>query len=213
MSNHLEDAVAKTAAIVAGAHAKIKALEGQAADWTQTVATATADRERLALAALTGDAGAAATVKKAVTQQQEGEQHLETISFALPAARQELAAAERAAAAARRELAMHLAQGMMRSRIAAGARMDAGFAAIAEAYLEYESLGKQLQSFPDLDLAQGGMARWEDTTGLKRISAALPAFFKALPAWTLSHPAKFVPLAVSEAGFWSLPPPEKAKAA
>ena len=97
MTNHLEDAVAKTAATAAAWHAKIKALEIQIADWTNTVTVATKTREGHALAAALGESAAVAAVKKARADQHEAEQHLADLSIALPAAREQLANAERAA--------------------------------------------------------------------------------------------------------------------
>jgi hypothetical protein len=101
----------------------------------------------------------------------------------------------------------------MRARVAVAARMDAAFAEVAADYQLYHQLGLELQSFPDLNLTQGGMARWEEVTGEKRISAAVPICLTKLPSWTWTHPSKRVPLAESEAGFWSLPPEQPAKAA
>jgi hypothetical protein len=212
MSNetHLEDAVAKTAAEAACWHAKFKALEGQIADWTHAVTTATKLREEHGLAAALGESTALAAVKKARAEQHEAEQHLADLAaIALPASRVHLANAEKAAAAARHALAMHHGEKLMRQRVAAAAQMDQAFAVCAAAFGEYERLGQELQNFPDLNLAQGGgMARWEDAAGLKRIAAAVPICLTKLPAWTWTHPSARVPLADSEADFWSLPPVE-----
>lgn len=212
----LEVAVAAAAATVTDWRAKIAKIEAQIAAENHAITIAKQQREQHALASTLSEPNAVAAIRTARVDQYESEQRLADVSIALPAARQHLDNAERAAAAARRELAMHQAQGMMRARVAAGARLDVGFAAIPEAYLEYDSLGRQLQSFPDLDLAQGGMSRWEDCAGLKRLAAAVPAFLKTLLSWTWTHHAKHVPLAESERQFWSLPPEqpdEKAKAA
>jgi hypothetical protein len=215
MSNEkiLEDAVAKTSATAAGWVAKVKALEIQVADWTHAVTTATSLREQHALAAALGEAHAIVAIKKARAEQHDAEQHLADLSMiALPAAMAHLASAEKAATSARHELAKLIATQIMRARVAAAAQMDEAFAVCAAAFGEYERLGQELQSFPDLNLAQGGgMARWEDAAGLKRIAAAVPICLTKLPSWTWTDPSKRVALAVSEADFWSLQPkqPEK----
>jgi hypothetical protein len=101
----------------------------------------------------------------------------------------------------------------MRERVAAAKRMDEAFAEVAAAYSDFERLGRELKAFPDLNLMQSGMARWEEVTGEKRISAAVPVCLTKLPAWTWTQTAKRVPLADSEGWFWQLPPVEAVKAA
>jgi hypothetical protein len=210
----LEDAVTETAAAVVDWRTKIAKIEAQIAASNQAIMVAKQIREQHALAEALGDAHGIALIREARSEQHEAEQRLADLSIALPKARLELAAAERAAAAARHDLAIVHAEKLMRERIAAAAAMDAALAACAAAFNDYQRLGVELQSYPDLNLAQGGgMARWEDCAGLKRISAALPAFMKTLPSWTLTHPAKFVPLAVAEAQFWQVPPEQPEKAA
>jgi hypothetical protein len=208
----LKDHVAKTAAEAAAAHAKIRGLEIQVTDWNAAIAKATADRERYALPGLSGDASAAAATKKAIAEQREAEQNLETLALALPAARVELDNAERAAAAARHALAMMQAGKLMHQRVDVSGRMDVKFAELQALHIEWTTLGKQLQSFPGLDLSQGGsMARWEECIGTKRLAGAAPVFLTKLGA---ADPSQRAPLAVSEARFWSLPAPEQpAKAA
>src|ERR1700736_5285349 len=92
----LEDAVAKTAAEAAAVHAKIAGLEIQVTNWNAAIAKATADRERYALPGLSGDASAAAATKKAIAEQREAEQNIETLALALPAAILERDSAEKA---------------------------------------------------------------------------------------------------------------------
>jgi hypothetical protein len=149
---------------------------------------------------------------KTRSEQLNSEQILADLSVALPAARSEVLAAEKAVDAARHELALHEATALMRERIAAAARVDEALAMLQKAFGEYERLGQALQSFPDLNLAQGGatMSRWEDCLGHRRIAAAVPTCLTKLPAWTWTNPSKFVPLAEAEAAFWSLQPEKKA---
>jgi hypothetical protein len=174
-------------------------------------------REAHALKAAMNDSAATAAIQDARSAQYEAEQRLADLEIALPEARLQCAAAEKAAESARHELAKFHGEKLMRERVKAAARMDAAFAEISEAFHDYQRLGAELQSYPDLDLAQGGMAlsRWEDTAGLKRLASAVPLCLTKLPSWTWTHPSKRVPLAVAEAQFWNLPPeqPEKVKAA
>jgi hypothetical protein len=99
MSNErdLEDAAGKTAAIVAATSSKLMGLAGQVADWNSAIARATAERERHALAGLSGDARAAAATKKAIAEQRVAQENLETLALAIPAAKLELDRADRAA--------------------------------------------------------------------------------------------------------------------
>jgi hypothetical protein len=104
-------------------------------------------------------------------------------------------------------------QKLMRQRVAAAARMDAAFAECAAAYAEFERLGRELQSFPDLNIAaSGNMSHWETVTGYRRIAAALPAFFvKQFPTTWTNEDAR-QSLAASEEKFWQLPPEQTEKA-
>ena len=193
----LEDAVAETAATAAGWHSKVANIETQ-------LAAATKHREQNALAAALGDQTATAAIR-----------HEADLAIALPAARLALAAAERAATAARHELAKLHGTALMRQRVIAAARMDAALSECAAAYADFDRLGREIQSLPDLRIAQSGnVSDWERAQGYRRIAAALPPFFvKLLSSW--SHQDKWIPLAVSEQNLWSLPPaqPETAKAA
>jgi hypothetical protein len=148
--------------------------------------------------------------QKARAQQTDAEQRRDDLfNRRWPAASLELAAAERAAETARRALAKPHVEALKRQRVAIGARMDKRLAEVAADYELYQRLGVEIQSYdpaPD----GGMMARHESFVGLQRISAALPACLKTLPA---SHPEKYIPLAVAEAQFWNLPPEPSEKAA
>jgi cob(I)alamin adenosyltransferase len=204
----LEDAVAKTAAAVTDWRTKIAQIDARIATENHAITIAKQHCEQHALASTLNEPHAVAAIRKAQSELFDSEQHLAVLSIALPKAILELAAAERAAATGRHDLAMLRAESKKRARIAAAGRLDEALSACAAAFAEYERLGHELQSDPDLNMAQGGgMARWEDAAGLKRISAALPACLKTLPSWTWTHPSKHVRLADAEAAFWSLPPP------
>jgi hypothetical protein len=206
----------------------IQSLEKQVAEkaevvqsWANTIAKITTEfntatlardnakkaRETHALKAAMGDTHAVSEIKHARAAQTAAELTIADLAVALPAAEAELATAEKAAASARRALAMLMAEKVMRDRVIAAAEMDAGFAAAAAAYEKYERLGRELLTFEDLNLQQGGtMGFYESAIGYRRIAAALPAFFvKLFPTtWSNSDPRR--PLAESELHFWQLPP-------
>jgi hypothetical protein len=212
---HLEKAVADTAAIVSDWRTKLAQLETKLATENHAITIAKQHRQQHALASTLGDQNAVAAIKKARSEQHEAEQRAADLSIALPEARLRLAAAETAAESARHELAKLHGEKIMRARVAAAARMDAAFAESAAAYSDFERLGRELQSFPDLNLAvSGNMSFYEGATGFRRIAASLPLFFLKLFPTTWSNSDARQSLAKSELDFWQLPPePEKAKAA
>jgi len=216
MQKHLQKQVAETAAVVTDWKNSIAKIETQFNTANLALMRAKKQREAHALAASLGDGSAIAAIKQARSEQQNAEQIISDLKFALPAAEERLAAAEKAAESARHELAKLLGEKLMRSRVAAAARMDAAFAECAAAYSDFERLGRELQSFPDLNIAvSGNMSHWETVIGFRRIAAALPVFFLKLFPQTWTNEAPRIALAQSEKDFWQLPPeqPEKAKAA
>jgi hypothetical protein len=210
---HLEKQVAEAAEVVRDWKNTIAKIETEFNVANLARENAKKTREAHALKAAMGNAHAVSEIKHARAAQTAAEQTIADLAVALPAAEAQLANAEKSAELARHELARFQAEKIMRSRVAAAQRMDTAFAEVAAAYELYQRLGLEIQSYPDLNLTQGGMARWEEVTGEKRISAAVPICLTKLPAWTWTHPAKRVPLAESEAGFWSLSPEQPAKAA
>jgi hypothetical protein len=211
----LEGAVEETAARVADHKRTVADIETQANVANLALANAKRAREVHALKAATGDAHAVAQIKYARSEQHEAEQILGDLKIAHPEALAHLAEAEKVAAAARHELALHNAMGLKRQRVAAAARIDAGFAACAEAFAEYERLGRELQNFPDLNFGSS-VSGWENVLGFKRIFGSLPSFItKLFPTSISQESSQRAPLAVSEAHFWQLPLVEtdKSKAA
>jgi hypothetical protein len=215
MQKHLEKQVADTAAVVTEWKNAIAQIETQLNVASLTLGRAKKHREDHALKASLGDATAIAAVKHARGEQHTAEQNIGDLTLALPEAQAQLAIAEKNAESARHELAKLHGEKLMRARVAAAAKMDTAFGELAEAFADFERLGRELQSFPDLRIAQSGnMSHWETVTGFRRIAAALPAFFAKLPSTTWSSSDARQSLAVSEANFWQLPPEhEKAKAA
>jgi chromosome segregation ATPase len=197
--------VAETASIVAEWKSTVAKIETEFNVATLARDNAQKVRSTHALAAAMQDANAVAEIKHARSADAAAAATLADLAVAIPAAREKLADAEKAAAAARHELAKYQAEKIMRERVAAAARMDKAFADLADAYIIYESLGRQLQSYPDLNSPHGGMAQYEGSVGFKRIAAAVPTFLlKLFPAnWT--NEAVRQPLAESEAHFWQLP--------
>lgn len=168
------------------------------------------ERDRHTSASALGDAHAIAAVQKARAEQSHAEARLaDLFNRRWPAAQRELVAAEQAAGNAKRALARPHVEALKRQRVKAASRIDAALAEAASAYGDFERLGLELQSY---DLGDSGMvSRGEGYRGLQRMYSALPECLRSLPA---NPTAKFIPLAESEAQFWSLPPePEKVKAA
>jgi hypothetical protein len=160
------------------------------------------------------DAFAISEIKAARSAETAADQSLTDLAIALPAAEAHLASAEKAAVSARHSLAMLQAEKLMRQRVAAARRMDDALAESAAAYADFERLGRELQSFPDLNFgASGNMSHYEGVTGFRRIASSLPTFFLKLFPGTWTNESARTPLAQSEAHFWQLPEPDKAKAA
>jgi hypothetical protein len=208
MQKHLVEAeAAKTAAVVQDWKNTIAKIETEFNVATLARDNATKVREIHALAAAMQDAHAIAEIKHARSAHAVAEATLADLAVALPAAATHLANAERAADAARHEIAKLHGEKLMRQRVAAAGRMDTALADAASAYNDFERLGRELQSFPDLNFgASGNMSHWEGVAGLRRIAAALPAFFtKLFPGtWTIEGARES--LAASEEKFWQLPP-------
>jgi hypothetical protein len=215
MQKHLEEQVSETAAVIVEWRGTIAKIETEFNIATLARDNAKRAREKHALGAAMQDASATAEIKHARAAQTAAEETISDLGIALPEAEQQLAAAEKAAASARHALAMHHGEKLMRQRVEAAARMDAAFAESAAAYSEFERLGRELQSFPDLNIAlSGNMSHWETVTGYRRIAAALPLFFLKLFPQSFSNEAPRTPIAKSEADFWQLPPEQpEAKAA
>jgi hypothetical protein len=210
-------AVTETAAVVTEWQRSISSIETQVNTANAALVRAKKQREIHALKASMGDAAAIAAIKTARDAQRDAESTIDDLRVALPEAQSQLVAAEKAAASARHELAMLHGERLMRERVAAAARMDAAFAECAAAYADFERLGRELQAFPDLNIAVGGnMSHWETVTGYRRIAAALPAFFVKLFPQTWANEDARQSLAASEEKFWQLPPEhdeKKSKAA
>jgi hypothetical protein len=205
-----EGQVISTAAVVTAERQTLADIEAQAHTANTALARAKKVRESCALQSAKGDAIAIAAIKQARSEQNNAEQILGDLKIAHPEAAANLANAEKAAAYARHELALHQAMGLKRQRVAAAARIDAGLAEASAGYADYHRLGVELQNFPDLHIAQGGgMAFFEGTSGVKRLFGALPSFItKLFPTAISQESSQRAPLAVSEAHFWSLPPVE-----
>jgi hypothetical protein len=204
---HLEKQITETAAVVTDWKGSIAKMEHQLGVAGEALAKAKKHREVHALKASLGDATAITAVKHARAEQHTAEQDIDDLKIALPEAEAQLAEAEKSATQARQALAKHHAQKIMRSRVEAAARMDGAFAEATAAYADFERLGRELQSFPDLNFgSSGNTSYWENIAGFRRIAAALPTFFVKLfpPSWKNEDARR--PLAEAEAHFWQLPP-------
>src|ERR1700731_4492286 len=151
MQTILEKQVAETAAVVADWKNTIAKIETEFNVATLARDNAQKVRPTDALAAAMQDAHAVAEIKHARSAESSAAATLADLAVALPAGMEKLADAERAAAAARSALAKCQAEKIMRERVAAAERMDLAFTEAAAAYSDFERLGRELQSVPDLN--------------------------------------------------------------
>jgi hypothetical protein len=128
----------------------------------------------------------------------------------LPAAQEQLAAAEKVASFARAELGKFHAAVLMRQRIDVAGKLDAISADFARVYAQYEKLGREIVNMPDtLPRSMHGMTNHEGAMGARRVRASLPAFFWKLFPGALHDEQKPETLAASETKFWNLQQPDE----
>jgi hypothetical protein len=212
---HLEKQVTEAEAKVADWQEKVKALQQQISESTQTVAVATREREQHALTASLGNHAAIAAIKTARSNQHEAEQRLADLVVALPAAQAQLAEAERIATGARRAVAKVAAEQLMKKRIEVSGQIDSVIADLLIPLLdEYEKLGGEIVNMPDVvSRSIFGVASNETALGLRRVRAALPKIFDRIYPGAQYDEMKKAPLEKSEAEHWNLPPEQPARAA
>ncbi|SIN82927.1 hypothetical protein SAMN05443247_00025 [Bradyrhizobium erythrophlei] len=210
----LEDAVAETALAVTGWKSTIAKIETQLNVAGLALARAKKQREIHALKASMNDAAAVAAIKAARSDQLAAEETINDLKTALPAAQEQLAAAEKAAASARDVLGKFHAAVLMRQRIDVASKLDAISADFARVYAEYEKLGREIVNMPGaLPTSMHGVTDHEAVLGARRVRASLPKFFWKLFPGAIHDEMKTENLATAEARFWNLPEQEKAKAA
>lgn len=212
---HLERQVEETSAVVTECKNTIGGIETQFQTANLAKANAKKSRETHALRASMGDAAAIAAAKHARDAQRDAESTIDDLRVALPAAEEQLVAAEKAAASARHALAKLQAEKLMRQRIDVAGKLDAAISEFARLYSEFEKLGHDIVNMPDaLPKNLHGMSNVEGALGARRVRASLPAFFWKLFPGAIHDEMKTENLATSESRFWNLPEqPEKAKAA
>jgi hypothetical protein len=215
MQKGLETEVARTATDVEKWRGVITGIDRQFEIANLALANAKKSRETHALKASMLDAAAIAVVQHARAAQREAEQTIEDLtSIALPAARLEFAAAEKAAASARHALAKLAAEALKRKRIAVAHELDAVIGELASVYREFESIGHSILNMPDaLPPNINGTLDLEGVVAARRVRAALPAFVQTLYPGANHDEQKKEDLATSEARFWNLPEQPEKKAA
>lgn len=213
---HLAEEVAATARAVSDWRSKIASLEGQARELNGVIAKSSAAREGRALSSLLGDPAAKADIARARSQQHEAEQELaDIVRYALPAAMEALAVAEREAQGARTALTQYRTDILRRQRIAVAGDLDKAIAEFERVYRKYELLGREIANMPDAVAMTSsfGMLNHEGVVGLRRVAAALPKFVALFFPGAMHDELKKEPLALTEARFWNLAPEQSAKAA
>jgi hypothetical protein len=207
MQEHLEKQIAETARVVEDWKRTVADIETQANVANLALARAKKTREAHALKAAMNDAAAVAAIKAARAEQLAAEQTIDDLKIALPEMEAQLAAAERAAASARHQLAKFEAEVLMKQRIEVAGQMDGVIAEYARLYALHEKLGAQIVNMDVLPRdMHGGISNHEGAVGARRVRASLPPFFWKLFPGAMHDEMKTENLAMTEARFWSLPP-------
>jgi hypothetical protein len=208
MQTILEKQVASTADVVQQWRNTIAQIETRlnAANLVRTNAKGT--REAHALRAQMGNADSVAAVKNARGEDRDAAATIEDLSVALPAAEQELAAANKAEALARHELVRFEAGCLARERIEAAARIDTLISELSAAFSDFDKLGVQIGNMPGLlpenpHMSGMSISRTEEIRGDQRVRSALPkVWLRFFPGALHSERAKTT-LEASEIQIWS----------
>jgi hypothetical protein len=210
----LEAAVTATAAVEADWRGKIGALEANVATLNDIITKTTNAREDRALASLLGNPDAKAAIAKARSQQHEAEQELADISrYALPAAKEALAAAEREAQTARTALSHYQADLLKRQRIGIAAQIDDAIAALLLLVEKFDSVGASIANTPDLyplNAFGTGMGQLDEIRGDRRLRAAISKRFEKIYPGAGFDEKRKESLLDSEVRIWNLPPEQPA---
>jgi hypothetical protein len=203
LSNNLSTAEIQTAEW----RAKVGKIKSAMAAARSVLNSSDARRGKFALDAATGNADAAQAMAKIRRENEAAEKDLADLMLALPEAEHNLAEAQQIESAARKALAKQVAQGAMRKRIAAAAKIDAALAQFCRDVAEWEALGETVRDYyGNIYAGQINISTLENAVGMNRLLAALPPLFgKLFPSVSRGTPSL---LAVSEADMWSLPEPE-----
>lgn len=198
--------------------AKVGRIQNAIAAAQAVVNSSEQRRAKFALDAATGDANAAAAMKKIHAEDDAAKKQLADLNMALVPAQQQRAAFEQAEGNARREVNRQLAHGTMRKRIAVAARIDKALAEFDAAMKEFDALGDELHGHHLDTLSSRGyslstaVSQFEGLTGMSRLMAALPPIFRKLFPLAILPEAR-APLAQSEAAFWNIEMPSKTEKA
>jgi hypothetical protein len=202
--------VAATAASVADWKSRIAGLETQTAQLNDIITKATAHRENSALSSLLGSVDAKNVITRARFQQREAEEEIADISrYAIPAARESLAEAERFAQAAHTALSHYKAGLAKRRRIGLSAKINDMLAALVPLIEEWDAVGAEIANTPGLyaqNMFGSGMSELDEIIGNRRLRAALPARFEKIFPGAMFDEKRKESLLDSEVRIWNLPP-------
>jgi DNA repair exonuclease SbcCD ATPase subunit len=203
---HLEKQVSETAAVVTDWKNSIAKIGTQLNVAGLAVTKAQKTREAHALKASLGDAAAIEAIKHARDEQQNAEQIISDLKFALPAASEQLAEAEKAAASARHALAEFNADVLKRKRVDVAGQLDKVIEDFARLFGEYEKLGREILSMDVMPRTMDGISNHEGAIGARRVRASLPKLFWKLFPGAVYDEMKTENLAAAEGRFWGLAP-------
>jgi hypothetical protein len=209
----MNDRLDQSAAEVSEWNMKIRKLREDISVAASALAESQRRRQEHVLSAAMGDDDAKSRLAEVLQADREAERQLEDLKLALPLAEIRLRESEAARKAAEAEIRRDERNRKAKERVAAASRIDQALSDFADAWSEYEALGRALYSVSDDYPNQIYLA--ENFDGLLRLSGALPH----QPFFDLRHKHSFAQigggprLAVAEATFWRIPLVEEVKAA
>ena len=211
----LEKSVVDTARIAEEWASNVSKIEVQIANAHSRLEKSESQRKRFALDASLKNPDAIAGIAKARAEQSAAEGDQADLSHALSQAKARTIEAESEAKIARKDLAGYQAELQMRQRIQVAARLDAVIAEFSLAFQEFEKLGHQIATVPDLFARNmhGAMSQAEEIAGDLRVRSALPKWFLKFFPGALHHERPQMSLEASEIQTWNLAPAETTTAA
>jgi hypothetical protein len=204
----LEKRVEETAEVVRGWKNTVSQITTERNVATMARDKAKNTRATHALKAAMHDTHAVSEVKAAWAAQTAAEQTLANLAEALPAAEQELAAANKAETSARHALARFEAGCLARERVKAAARIDTLISELSAAFSDFDKLGLQIGNTPGLlpdnpHMAGMSISRTEEIRGDLRVRSALPKVWLRFFPGALHSERPALTLEASERQIWS----------
>jgi hypothetical protein len=206
-TDHLTKALTDATRIVEEWAANIRKIESALANANTRLEESEARRKEFALDASLENPQAIEEITKARAEHANSDQEIADLQHALGGARLKLAAAEKAEASARYELA-HLEAGCLaRERVKIAAKIDALISEFSAALASFDELGNRIVHMPGLlpsDPRAPGMtiSRTEEIEGNRRVRSALPRVWLRFFPGALHEERAKMTLEASEIQTW-----------